>query len=168
MAKSTGELKQSVTGVGSLALATLASRDLVIVAGPAMVTGGTLISTKTVMTVLQPDAVDGPFLIGVAVGGLTAAQIESALELDGPSGPAHTDVIQNASRLRHIRTLGVLRQLLEQSGETMTLWIDQQIKLGFTEADAGWNWWIYNLGATLVAGSTWEITERDFVIFDRD
>ncbi len=168
VAKNTGDLKQTVSAVGSLALSTLASRDVVTIASPVLVTGGTLVSTKTVMTVLSPDADDGPFLVGVAAGALSAAQIEAAIENDGPFGPTHMDQMQNASRFRHIRTLGVLQAGLAQAGETMLLWIDQQIKLGFTEADAGWVWWIYNLGATLVAGSTWEITERDFVIFDKD
>ncbi len=157
-----------MSGFATAALGALASRDLNVLAGPTQQTGGTLISTKTVHTILGPDQFDGPFLLGVATGNLTAAEIEAAIENQGPSGPAHAAQTEIATRFRHIRTLGVI-DLKDGAGpQAGTLWIDEQIKLGWAEADGGWNWWIYNLGPALVAGATWEVTERDFVIYDKD
>ncbi len=161
----------TLSGFVSVALSTLASRDLLLSGFvAAQVVGGTLISTKTVMTVLSPDQFDGPFLVGVATGALTAAEIEAAIENLGPSGPAHSTQTELSSRFRHIRTLGVIdfRNQDAAVGSAGVLWIDEQIKMGWAEQDGGYQWWIYNLGPTLVAGSTWEVTERSFVIYDKD
>ncbi len=160
--------KQTVSGFGTLALGALASRDLVVIAGPTQVVGGTLVSTKTVHAILSPDQFDGPFLIGVATGNITAAELEQAIENGGPSGPAHATGTEVASRFRHIRTLGVLDARDGAGVQPFTLWLDMAIKLGWAEQDGGWNWWIYNLGPDLVSGSTWEVTERNFVIYDKD
>ncbi len=168
VSKTSTESKQTVSGFISAALSTLASRDLLSVAGPVMTTGGTLIATKTAFIVLSPDAFDGPFLVGIASGSLSAAQIEAAIENQGPISPAHSVNTEVASRWRHIRVLGVIGFNDDAAGSAGILWVDEAIKLAWAEEDAGYQYWIYNLGPTLTAGSTFEITHKDFVIFDRD
>ncbi len=168
MSKITANEKQTVSGFASLALSTLASRTALVLAGPGQNGGGTFISTKTAMVILSADQFDGPFLVGVATGNLSAAQIEAAIENNGPAGMGHSDLTEIATRFRHIRTMGII-DLKDGAGiQPGTKWIDEAVKLGWTEGDGGWNWWIYNLGPTLVAGATWEVTERDFVIYDKD
>ncbi len=161
--------KMTLSGFVSTALGALSARDLILSGFvAAQVVGGTLISTKTVHTILSPDQFDGPFLIGVATGALTAAEIEAAMENLGPSGPAHSTQTELSSRFRHIRTLGVIQFDDAAAGSAGVLWIDEQIKMGWAEQDGGYQWWLYNLGPALVAGSTWEVTERSFVIYDKD
>ncbi len=168
MSKTSTESKQTVSGFVSAALGTLASRDVNVIAGPVMVTGGTLIATKTAFVVLSPDAFDGPFLVGIAAGVLSAAQIEAAIENQGPISPAHSTNTEVASRWRHIRVLGVIEFDNAAAGSAGVLWVDEAIKLAWATNDAGYQWFIYNLGPALSAGSTFEVTHKDFVIFDRD
>ncbi len=161
--------KMTVAGFGTIALSTLGTRVVLSMGDISVqVVGGTLISMKAAITVLGADSFDGPFLVGLATRNLTAAQIEAAMESNGPSGPTHSTQTELSSRFRHIRTLGILKPDPAETLGPYTLWIDEVIKLGWAEQDGGWLWWIYNLGPNLVTGATWEVTERAFVVYDRD
>jgi len=172
MSKVGSESKQTVSGFSSVALSTLASRDLALAnATHTMVAGGTLVSLTAAVVILNPDQFDGPFLWGVSTGALSAAEIEAAIENTGPSGPAHSAQTELGSRFRHIRVLGLINPdpLSTSNPSAATAFIrNMRIKLGWAEQDGGWRYWVYNLGSDLVTGSTLEITDIAFVIFDRD
>lgn len=128
-------------------------------------------SLTAAAVILNPDQFDGPFLWGLATGALTAAEIEAALENTGPSGPAHSAQTELGSRFRHIRVLGLINPnpLATANPNAATEFIrNMRIKMGWAEQDGGWRYWIYNLGPVLVAGSTFEITDIAFVVYDRD
>ncbi len=170
MSKPTTESLMTVSGFNAQALGTLSERDVVVNDAQiaTQLTGGTYISSKTIWMIKAPDAGDGPFLCGVAAGALSATQIEEFLEMDGPTGPVHSGVTEISTRGRHIRILGILKPQAASSTLTYIAMFDQLVKMGWGEQDGGWNYWLYNLGATLTTGSTWEVHEVTFVKYDKD
>ena len=169
MTKSGGNTKQTVSGFGSIALGALASRDCLLqTAFDVQSDSGTLIQLTAACTILGADQYDGPFMWGLATGALTASDIEESIENQGPASPAHSSTFSaREARWRHIRILGFIfpndSAGVYNVGEAV---MDKVVKLGWAEADTGWRYWIYNLGAALVAGGTWEVTEKAFVIYD--
>ncbi len=167
MSKVSGEMEASVSGYQEVALGTLAQRGAAILAAATMVSGGTNIVEKSMHVITSVDQGDGPYLIGICTGALSAAQIEAAFENDGPSGPAHSTQTELSSRFRHIRILGELSPDPADPAATYHKYFEKTVKMGWDEQDAGWNYWIYNLGPVLVTGSTWGVTTMgSFVKFD--
>ncbi len=167
MSKTQSESKMTVSGFQSAALGAMASRAVTIRNSPTLTAGGTLIKTQASFVILTPDIDDGPFLCGVATKGLANTEIEAALENQGPLSPEHNSQSEVSTRFRHIRIFGIIAPN-EDSTRTLWRYFEEVTKLGFSEADAGYQFWIYNLGAALSSGSTLEVTHADFVIFDRD
>ncbi len=171
MSKVTSPDKMTLAGFKAVALGALASRK-VLLSGfiSAQSGGGTLININVQMHVLNPDGADGPFIVGIATGALSATEIESALENQGPSGPAHSAQTEVSTRWRHIRKLGWLFST-GQPETNQTYVANFQGKftpMGWAEQDGGYQYWIYNVGNDLVTGSTWNVDEANFVIMDRD
>ncbi len=151
----------------SQALGTLV-RDTTIKTTPllALTDGGTLIKSRSHHFIRDTDAGDGPFLIGVCVGGLSISEISGYYTLNGPQGMEHTDVTESVTRGQHIRTLGFINPDDNKDGGTIAKEFISVTKMGFTEDDAGYDYFLMNLGNDLVTGSTWEIQHEDFVIWD--
>lgn len=170
VSKVASESLMTITGFNSQALGALATRDLVLNDAQiaTQLVGGTYISSKTIWMIKDPDAADGPYLCGVATGALTATQIEDYLEMDGPTGPTHSGVTEISERGRHIRILGILNAPAFQNNGVFISMFDQVVKMGWAEQDGGWNYWLYNLGDSILTGSTWEVHEVTFVKYDRD
>ncbi len=169
MSKNSQSNKMSVAGFQSVALGALAQRDVAILAAPTQVVGGTLVTEKSAHLISAVDAADGPFIVGVATAGLSATEIEEAIEIGGPSGPTHKPSTETSSRWRHIRVLGLISPSAESDTAAYRAYFDKVVKMGWTEGDTGWTYWIYNMGAALTTGSTWEITTMgSFVVYDKD
>ncbi len=149
MAKHNSERKVTMGGFISTPLSTLGTRKVLTAKISTLIDSGTLISARGVTTLLTPDDDDGPFIFGCQTGGLSATDIEAAFEAQGPTSRQHDADKEVASRWRHIRVLGVL---MVNHGANAThsyvLAFDKVVKMGFTEADAGWEYFVYNLGAT--------------------
>ncbi len=152
----------------SVALGTLV-RDGVLKTAPllSLTDGGTLIKSRTHHFIRDTDPSDGPFLLGVAGGDLSTNEITGYYTLDGPQGMAHKDANETVTRGRHIRTLGYLNPDRNHvAGLTIDGNFDVLTKMGFHEDEGGYDYFIMNLGNDLSAGSTWEVTHEDFVIWD--
>jgi len=168
MSKITKSMKATVSGRQTEALGALVQATVAIEPGPSQVVGGTLIAEKVVFRVSGTDAGDGPFLCGVATGALTALEIAAAINNDGPSGPAHSTQTELSSRFRHIRVYGVMESKENAVAEPLLAYFDAVTKMGWAEQDAGWNYWVYLLGADLTSGSTLEVVNTSFVVYDKD
>ncbi len=156
----------TVSQVATEVLLTLAGQTGILEASPAMTRGGKLLSERDATAVVSVTAGDGPFLFGVADKGISLAQLEAYLENAGPVQPEETAKAEIASRGRRIRTLGVLQPLGD--GTTCSLYLDDVSLKGlkFTEEDAGWNHWLYNLGVAMTTGAIWVNALQSFVEFN--
>lgn len=133
------------------------------------VVGGTLIKSNVIAGVRAQDLDDGPFLFGVATRGLSVTEIAAYFANNGPSGPTHSGQTELASRGRHIRIIGAIgaraKDAVDQSN-----WehFEKVIKMGWAEQDGGYAYWIMNIGADLLTGSTFFGQMADFVVWDKD
>ncbi len=169
MSKGAETQLMGVSGRVSTSLLTLDTKTTLLAGSQiaTQVVSGTLISTKVVYTVRNPDADDGPFLCGVAVNGMSVAEVEAWIGNNGPVGPEHSTLTEIASRGRHIRVFGLLESEGSNATQTYAQMFAEHVKLGWTKADAGWIYWIHNLGAQLTTGSTWDVQEFSFVKYDK-
>ncbi len=104
--------------------------------------------------------------IGIADGDLTLAEIEEALETNGPLGP--NDTVQAAIAERMIillgtidfetGTVGVFEN--EQGGHQM----DKTIRWTFARTK-GWNFFVYNMGGALTTGPNVRIVVKSFGVW---
>ncbi len=144
----------TVSDVATQGLTTLAADTGVLTGGPVMTRGGKLLSVRGSFSIKNLTAGDGPFLVGLADKGIDLTQLEAYLENDGPVTPDETAKAEIASRGARIRTLGVLQPMGD--GTTASLYLDNASLKGlkFSEENAGWNSWLYNLGDALTTGSS--------------
>lgn len=157
----------TITEVPSVALGALASRTAVAVIGPNMTQAGALISTTHAAVVLDQDSADGPFLYGIASRSLSVTEIKEYLEIGGPTFSSENIGQEQSTRGKRIRVLDVIgANEGNQGADTPSYVFKKNLSLSglaWTIQDAGWLWWIYNLGALLVAGSVFEVTAQNFV-----
>ncbi len=156
----------TVAYVDTQDLGTLAVLTGLLKTGPTMTRGGKLLSVRGSVSISVLTAGDGPFLFGFLENGISLAQLEAYLELNGPVSP---DVIASreiASRGASIRTLGILEP--KGNGTTGAVYLDNQSMKGlkFGEENAGWSAWIYNLGKAMTTGAIWNVAVQFFVEFN--
>ncbi len=106
---------------------------------------------------------DGPVLVGLAAGNLTAANIEESLEtipLDGAS-------INNELAMRAVWPLEVFTLPDADSGDNATLWRKGEKVIRWTFHNPhGWTWWVYNMsGVVLITGSSVQIQAKIFGVW---
>ncbi len=144
----------TVSDTATQGLTTLAADTAVLTVGPVMTRGGKLLSVRGAFAIKNLTAGDGPFLVGLVEKGISAAQLEAYLENDGPVSPDVTASSEIASRGARIRTLGVLQPRAD--GTTASLYLDNLSLKGlkFSEENAGWSSFLYNLGDALTTGSS--------------
>ncbi len=160
------KLETSVCEQVVLALSTLAGNTVLSADSPIMTRGGTLVSTTIAAAFRSADTKDGPLLWGVADKALSNAQVEGFLENQGPVSPSEPATSEIASRGNRIQPLGILQVHPAGVGEVPASFLrNEPIRLAFTEEGAGWRWWVYNMGATFVAGSDVQIVAKSFVKF---
>ncbi len=156
----------TVAHVESEALLTLATTTVLQKAGPVMTRGGKLLSVRGSYSIHTLSAGNGPFLYGIADKSLSGAQLKAYLELDGPVTPDVVASREIASRGNMIRTLGTL--VPQGDGTVCGAYLDNRSLKGlkFSEESAGWNLWVYNLGAALTTGAIWISALQFFAEFN--
>ncbi len=156
----------TVSNIPSVALGTLANKTGVLIAGPVMTRGGRLISLRMASIVHTLTAGDGPFLYGISDKSLSLAELEAFLEQNGPVTPSDKVAMELQSRGKVVRTLGIIAPVAAGlTAVTPYLKNESVSGLRFTEEEAGWNYWIWNMGPALTAGSTWQSQVQSFVEF---
>ncbi len=115
------------------------------------------------------DSLEGPILVGMAPGGMTAAEIEQAIETTVDDSNDIPDV-EFANRM-----IWPLEALVVQSdttngasaGSVTTVRGEFNPRWTMPNPD-GWTWWAYNFGtANLTTGGTVSITAKYFGVWVR-
>ncbi len=140
---------------GPLALATLDTVTALSIEsthGTAMLNAYLMKHVRAALSLETPDVDDGPFLVGMARGGASITEIKAAIE--------NADLDRNRQGQANIRV--VLFETVRMFGSTESSatgpFIEMDVSLGggkgipFDEGE-GWQWFIYNMGSQLVAGS---------------
>ncbi len=156
----------SVQEVGTQTLGTLVASTGILIAGPTVTRGGTMLSVRGAMSVHDVTPGDGPWLFGVMSSDLTLAQLEAYLEQGGPVSPADQSAREISSRGKRIRMLGLAVPMGDGSVAGEYMKNEKLSGLRFSESGevtgAGWTWWLYNRGKTMTTGSTWRLTTSSF------
>ncbi len=109
-------------------------------------------------------------LLGLADGDLSIAEIEEAIEANGPVDA--NDVVIGNTAMRPVWILGVLRK------ETAALWgrffdavtgapsVTAKPRWTFSSTKS-WNWFVYNQGIALQAGSSAKMTSKTWGVWVR-
>ncbi len=149
------EVDQTVMHDGSTALGTLAPITGLIVAGPNMQHGGTLISVTGVMNLRGKTAGDSNVIWGFCSKELTLAELDEAMSQQGPLRPAMRPETEIQNRHRVIRMMGVLDTHPAGVGEPRTVFLkNEKVRLAFGEDASGWNIFFYlNNVPALTTGS---------------
>ncbi len=150
----------------TVALGTLAARTGILLAGPTLTHGSTLLSTRGVASIHTLTASDGPWLFGYMSSDLTLAELEEYLELGGPVSPSDIVSTERASRGKHIRTVGTI--VPHGDGTVASLNLDNHSLKGLKcpEDSAGYTRWIYNLGNAMSTGATLLVADQVFLRWD--
>ncbi len=158
--------KMTVSDVTTEPLLTLATSTGILEASPVMTRGGKALSLRGCVAIHALTPGDGPFLFGILEKGVSLAQLEAYLENAGPVSPDVVGKAEVQSRGRILRTLGVLQP--EADGSTASLFFENtSLKgLAFSEENAGWSWWLYNLGSAMTTGALWRNALQVFVEFN--
>ncbi len=156
----------TVSSVTTEGLGTLATLTGILDASPVMTRGGKILSMRGVIEAHSITPGDGPFMIGIADKGISLAQLEAFIENAGPVTPDETAKAEIQSRGQRIRTLGVLQP--QGDGSVASLHLDNVSMKGmkFSEEQAGWNYWLYNLGQAMTTGASWQNAIQAFVEFN--
>ncbi len=104
--------------------------------------------------------VNGPIVIGIASGNLTAAGIEQALE----AFPLDSASINNELTMRPVWLLETFMMPDADSADNATLWRKGSVTLRWTfQNPHGWRWFAYNYSASATAtGATMSIEAKIF------
>ncbi len=119
------------------------------------------------LTGVTPGEMEG-MLIGLADGDLTIAEIEEAIEANGPLGP--NDVVLSEQSMRPVWLLGgVQAQAASQSEVTMSnetggLKIVAKPRWTFARTKS-WNWFLYNIGAAPLTGAVAKVFAKSFGVW---
>ncbi len=126
-----------------------------------------MLKTEVMASIVSLTSGEGSGLwMGLADGDLSLAEIEAAIESNGPLGP--NDSVQEAIADRFIMILGagdieVATEYLfhnHNGGHLMTAtprWTFARTK--------SWNWFVYNQGTVLTTGATVNIKVKDFGVW---
>ncbi len=131
-----------------------------------MTRGGKCLSVRGVVSIHTLTPGDGPFMFGISDKGISLAQLEAYLENAGPVTPDETAKAEISSRGRRIRTIGALQPMGD--GSTASLHLDDLSMKGmkFSEENAGWQMWLYNVGKAMTTGASWITALQFFVEFN--
>ncbi len=145
----------SVNEVTAISIASAVAASVTVNSGPNMTRGGMLISTTLAATLNGPVVGEAAQMYGIADDSLTATEIKEFLEINGPLAPTPGTPLERSTRGARIRTLGVLFPGSHGSavGERANFHKNERISLKWSEEGGGWQWWSYNLGASLSTGS---------------
>ena len=145
----------SIVQVANIALGTLGGETALLRAGPSMTRGGKLVSGTFAVAIAALTAGDGPFMFGVADKRLSLAQLTAYLEANGPVSPDSLTAMEATSRGKYVRPIGIVNP--EAGGTTASLFVKDRSLSGlrFTEENAGWNYYLYNIGRAVTTGATW-------------
>ncbi len=147
----------------TISLGTLAAKD--VIAGAihtSLENAFRILKTEYFITwdgVTVADA-DGPILVGMSAGGLSAAEIEEAIEAD-PTGSFDRPAIEESNR--PVWPVALLNQALEggmlqAKGSFNPRWTMPET--------IGWSWWVYNLeNAALTTGSAVIVFAKNFGVW---
>lgn len=111
-----------------------------------------------------PDFTEGPILVGMAAGGLSAAEIEETIE----SVPSQMADVPPAERsMRPVWPLAVMMLQTDGTvGDPHTLKQGEFNPRWTMPNPLGWSWWIYNHGnAALTAGGVFHIVAKHFGVW---
>ncbi len=126
-----------------------------------------ILKTEVFATVTGLTSGEGTgLLFGLADGDLTLAEIDASIEADGPLGP--NDQQGEEVSMRPVWIMGAIDRETgteaifenEQGGHKLTLnprWTFARSK--------GWNWFVYNLGATITTGATINCRMKSFGVW---
>ena len=131
-----------------------------------MTRGGKCLSIRGGIAIHDLTPGDGPFLTGILEKGVTLALLDGYFKNEGPETPDSKLKAEIASRGKYIRTFGVLQPMGD--GSVAALYLDNVSLKGmaFSEENAGWSYWLLNLGKALTTGSVWRSTLQTFVEFN--
>ncbi len=138
----------------SLSLGALAQFDVIGVVGLVMAHGGFITTTELAHRISGLTAGEGRGLVlGIAALPLTDAEIESALETNGPLFPKSEVKAASADRrVRLLKDIGPQGELVSTATE-FSGFEKIETRLTFSEDGQGWRWFVYNMGSSLTTGS---------------
>jgi len=152
------------------ALAGLSAHDAVKFAGPVITEDFRLLKTEVVAMVNALTQGQGEGMIfGIANGELTAAEIEEAIEANGPLD--RNDRQGQERSERNVKILGVSRldgtsTQTEKQFENVDGGLIMVSKHRWTYSNPeGWAWFIYNPGGTLTTGSTLQLSATHYGVW---
>ncbi len=105
-------------------------------------------------------------ILGLADGDLTLAEIEGAIETDGPLGP--NDITGENIAMRPVWKIGAVDRetgteaIFENEHGGHMLIVKPRWTFARTKS---WNWFVYNLGASLTTGGTVNIRGKHFGVW---
>ncbi len=139
----------------SLSLGALAQFDVVGVAGLTMKHGGFITTTELAWRTAGLTAGEGRgLMLGIADQKLTDAEVEEALEANGPTYPKDSVPAAKADRrVRLLMDVGPKGELVSTTTE-VSGYEKLETRISFTEDGAGWRWFAYNMGVALTTGAS--------------
>ncbi len=151
----------------SFTLGALGTQDVVAGAGPVMSEDFRIIKTEVYanITGLTTGEAEGLYL-GLANGDLSAAEIEESLEAQGPLFPRDRIPEEKAERLTKMigrfDDKALIAVLLGPDGGSP---VSKTIRWTFGKSQAGWKWFVHNIGTPLTTGATVRITATHFGVW---
>ncbi len=159
----------------NVTLGALAALDLAIAtSGVSLDKDFRILKTECVATLTAVTSLEGAgLLLYMAQGELTDALIEENIEQNGPLSPGDRDQIEIADRW--VKRVAVSsndtvnnteRSMLNGYGGPMITFTPRwTFRRRRTAADGGWNWAVYNNGATLTTGTICRILATHYGVW---
>jgi len=151
------------------ALGALATKDVVAFAGPTIIEDFRILKSElqVEVNIITSGQAHG-LIFGIANGELSAAEIEEAIEVNGPLD--RNDRVNDERSLRNVRTLGVLTERdpaavsgMVRNAEDGTLLVSKH-RWTYSNPE-GWQWWIYNLGNTMTTGALLQLKASHYGVW---
>ncbi len=143
-------------GPTTITLGALATNTAIIANGPSMVHGGFVTSSEIIAHLASITAGEGNgLMLRIASKRVDAAELEEAIEVNGPVFPKQDPEAHRADRVyRFIGHIGPQGELTPTSTRQTLFRDSYATRLAFDEDSGGWLWFCYNLGAQLTTGGT--------------
>ncbi len=157
--------------IADSALTTLAAKDAVAITSPiVLVDDFRILKSEVVAMVNGLTAGQGRGLVlGIASGDFSAAEIEEALEVNGPTNRGQQ--IENERAMRNVRILGVADPNDPASTQVVFRDINTNAPMMISKHrwtysnPSGWDWFVYNLGGSLTTGATVQLIAKHFGVW---
>ncbi len=144
----------------SWSLGALVANTAVKVAGPTMIQGGFITTSEIATHITSLTAGEGESLfLGIADKQLSDAEIKESLEAGGPTFKKQDPQADHANRrVRILGQVGMIQSAIVPTNTQIGHWLGKlETRISFSEDNADWSWFVWNLGSTMTTGSTMRV-----------